>query len=158
MKKNTGILLLVVLALLLGLYAPACAQPCTTDVMVASVPSPDDVVDGDTFWARVQLPDLDPSNTLRSHREEWMRCRLYRCDAPDEDTHGRARTEAATNYTRNLIAEGLVILQYRGKDKFGRAVVTLHFEDGETLCEKLEKNGHTTGRYTRARHPRRRTY
>lgn len=89
------------------------------------------MIDGDTFSAKEV--DLGMDISIRG-----VHFRLIGINTPEKNQEGY---KEATEYTAQQIEGKEVLVTSFGKDKYGRWLVNVHLEDGQTLNKALVEKG-----------------
>lgn len=86
------------------------------------------VIDGDSVAFFYLVPDT---------------ARLAGIDAPEVTGKSKPAGLAAADYLRSLLpASGTITARFRGRDKYGRALLDLVLPDGRTASEAMVQAGH----------------
>ncbi len=114
--------------------------------------------DGDTFYCYVYIPSNKRNGV--DFRKKKVKCRLHQCDTFEFDYENEGcegldnkpffdcvKGEAAYYYTKYFLENNLFNIKYHYKDKYGRWIVQVLFEDGSTLKDRLKELELLTGKY-----------
>lgn len=108
------------------------------------------VVDGDTFYASVEVPDFNPKSFEDVRYERHIRIRLHGCDTYEinsPDVKHRELAKKGKRVLTDLLENSEIKLVYQYKDHFGRLVCDVYVDGSVNVCDILHSKDLLTGRF-----------